>query len=78
MSPCDDCPFEQKLLLCCSLYPPTGDQKLLLIEGKSHAACIYLNEKAQCEIYSHRPKGCREFFCERYLLEEKMHFYWNS
>lgn len=71
MSFCDDCPFEEKLLLCCPRYPETGEQVLLIINGERMSACPHLDETGRCKIYDTRPRGCRDFECDRYRNGEK-------
>lgn len=65
MASCDDCPFDEKLLLCCPRHPLSGEQKLISVEGKMVRACIHLTEDGRCSIYNERPKGCRDFVCDR-------------
>jgi Fe-S-cluster containining protein len=73
-SPCDNCPFDEKLLLCCPRHPLTGEQKYLLVDGKHMRACIYLDADGLCEKYDERPKGCRDFVCDRFSNETKAFF----
>ncbi|MBP7583353.1 MAG: hypothetical protein KBA61_04935 [Spirochaetes bacterium] len=71
MSFCDDCPFEEKLLLCCPRFPETGEQAELVVDGVRMSACPHLDELGRCLIYDTRPKGCRDFECDRMRNGEK-------
>ncbi len=79
MSFCDDCPFEEKLLLCCPRFPETGEQAELVVDGVRMSACPHLDDRGLCRIYETRPKGCRDFECDRMRNGEKAygfgHFY---
>jgi Fe-S-cluster containining protein len=71
MSLCDDCPFEEKLLLCCPRFPETGGQTVLVINGERLGACPHLDGDGHCRIYDSRPRGCRDFECDRLRNGEK-------
>jgi Fe-S-cluster containining protein len=72
MSPCETCLIDEKLMLCCGRLPMSGERAPLVIApGRTVMACPNLNADGRCSIYDARPQGCRIFFCDAYVSEEK-------
>ncbi|MBN1497320.1 MAG: hypothetical protein JXA07_11160 [Spirochaetes bacterium] len=72
MSFCETCPIEEKLMQCCGRLPMTGERaRLVLASGVEVYACPNLGADGRCTIYENRPIGCREFFCDAFMTEEK-------
>ncbi len=72
MNLCETCPFEEKLLLCCPRFPLTGEQvDLVFPGGEVLRACPWLEGSGMCGHYADRPRGCREFFCDRFRNGER-------
>lgn len=50
----------------------TGERaRLVLASGVEVYACPNLGADGRCTIYENRPIGCREFFCDAFMTEEK-------
>ncbi|MBU2488383.1 MAG: hypothetical protein KKA60_03235 [Proteobacteria bacterium] len=61
---CEDCPLEEKILVCCGVFPETGESRALpLPDGGEVPACTHLSAGGFCAIYEQRPPGCRRHEC---------------
>jgi hypothetical protein len=63
---CETCPILEKIDICCSSNPETGETKLVRskITGETITVCNNLGTDGGCEIYYERPPQCREYVCE--------------
>ena len=73
MPACEICHIIEKLYQCCGRHPITGEQaERELTDGTRVMACPQLDRYARCRIYSTRPPGCRDFYCDWHDSTEKM------
>ncbi len=67
VSPCGECPIDEKIYQCCFRDPETGrSEPLTLDDGNTVLACPYLSVTGLCIRYRERPMGCRDFICDRF------------
>lgn len=67
MTPCDDCPIDDKIYECCGRYPETGETACLRVsDNRMVHACPHLKADGRCDIYEHRPLACQTHYCHGY------------
>lgn len=63
---CEKCPIADKIDICCSSNPETGETKpMRFIKSRQIIrVCNNLASDGTCEIYSERPEACKGYACE--------------
>ena len=69
MSDCKDCSIEEKLMYCCSKNPFTEKTHRVKFGNKYYNVCTELNQNAECSVYDHLPRICREYQCYKLLSQ---------